>query len=168
MQRHGRLIGTQIRGVESASAVMRRIIRSRDGRPCRRRLLHTPLPVRTALPWQQDRWPVQPIPSTLWPGLASNPSARACDHVQRWPQPLTSNYPVCLQIGTSLAWYQPKKAPTPFRRHQGGHSEAAASWLTACRPALPRPVVELERIRTKRSPMTDIDCPCVSKIERRV
>ena len=71
--------------------VMRRIIRSRDGRPCRQRLLRTPLPVRRTLVWQQDRWPVQLIPSTLWLGLASNPSARACDHVQRWPQPLTSN-----------------------------------------------------------------------------
>jgi hypothetical protein len=30
---------------------------------------------------------VQLIPRTLWPGLASNPSARACDHVQRWPSP---------------------------------------------------------------------------------
>jgi hypothetical protein len=68
-QRHGRLIGTQIRGVESACAVMRRIIRSRDGRPCRRRLLCTPLQVRRALVWQQDRWPVQLIPSTLWLGL---------------------------------------------------------------------------------------------------
>jgi hypothetical protein len=99
-QRHGRLIGTQIRGVESACAVMRRIIRSREGRPCRRRLLCTPLQVRRALVWQQDRWPVQLIPSTLWLGLASNPSARACDHVQRWPQPLISNYPIYLQ----MAW----------------------------------------------------------------
>src|SRR5215469_10625974 len=76
----------------SAFAVMRRIIRSRDGRPYRRRPLRTPLPVRRALVWQQDRWPVQLIPSTLWLGLASNPSARACDHVQRWSQSLTSNY----------------------------------------------------------------------------
>src|SRR5215469_10662793 len=76
----------------SAFAVMRRIIRSRDGRPYRRRPLRTPLPVRRALVWQQDRWPVQLIPSTLWLGPASNPSARACDHVQRWSQSLTSNY----------------------------------------------------------------------------
>ena len=82
---------------------MRRIIRSRDGRPCHQRLLRTPLPVRRTLVWQQDRWPVQLIPSTLWLGLASNPSARACDHVQRWPQPLSSNYSIYLQIGTSLA-----------------------------------------------------------------
>jgi hypothetical protein len=76
----------EARRVESASDVMRRIIRSRDGRPCRRRLLSTPLPDRRTLLWQQDRWPVQPIPSTLWLGLASK-SARACDHVQRWPSP---------------------------------------------------------------------------------
>jgi hypothetical protein len=35
---------------------------------------------------------VQLIPSTLWLGLASNPSARACDHVQRWSRPLALNY----------------------------------------------------------------------------
>ena len=94
------LIGTRPPRVESACAVMRRIIRSRDGRPCRRRLLCTPLQVRRALVWQQDRWPVQLIPSTLWLGLASNPSVRACDHVQRWPQPLIPNHPIYLQIGT--------------------------------------------------------------------
>src|SRR5215469_3919509 len=66
---------------------MRRIIRSRDGRPCRRRLLRTPLPVRRTLVWQEDRWLVQPVPNTLWLGLASNPNARACDHVPKWPQP---------------------------------------------------------------------------------
>ena len=103
-QRPADLIGTRAPRVESACAVMRRIIRSRDGRPCRRRLLCTPLQVRRALVWQQDRWPVQLIPSTLWLGLASNPSVRACDHVQRWPQPLISNHPIYLQIGTSLAW----------------------------------------------------------------
>ena len=83
---------------------MRRIIRSRAGRPCRRRLLRTPLPDRRTLVWQQDRGLCSQFPVLC--GLVSQVIrvlVHVCDHVQRWPQPLTSNYPIYLQIGTSLA-----------------------------------------------------------------
>src|SRR6516164_6067944 len=85
-----------------------------------------------SLVWQQDRWPVQLIPRTLRLGLASNPSARACDHVQRWSQPSNYQYTYkSAQVWHGGAWTK------LLRRARKGRVGPLESALLCCASLLP-------------------------------